>query len=446
MILPRLAVGTIQPEADATCLTWALLRAFETIGCRVQDFRSQSTFVPCDGVLPITGREQRHLDSWVMNRATCERLIQWNMRDADLALIEGPYDAAHRSAADQPETPRRGGSLDQLCEWLDVPRLLVVDVDRLHPCDLRPPPFPVRGILLDRFGSDDEYAYWATLLETVWGAPVWGGLPRVDQLRAHLARPPVGERPEPDVLHQLGAALGSRSSLDAMLDAATRSMPGSYPLEGPCASQGLAGLRVAVAFDEAFHCYFPDVLDALEAMGAELHMFSPLRSATLPDRTDLLYLGCGRIDRFADELAANHCLKQEIHRFVALGGRVYAECSGLAYLCRQVVVAGRRYAMIGALPALASLGTGQAHPYPVNVTLNDHTWLARAGQELRGYANPLWHVSPWGGLRDLAAGHPQGELFAYRNVIASRMHINFAAHPRSLQHLVHPLRGSKSST
>jgi hypothetical protein len=69
--------------------------------------------------------------------------------------------------------------------------------------------------------------------------------------------------------------------------------------------------------------------------------------------------------------------------------------------------------------------------------------MGEAYQELRGYLNSTWHISSWGGVCDLALQtEHQGDLVVQRNVIASRLNINFAAQPRFLQRFPSPAPAS----
>ena len=92
---------------------------------------------------------------------------------------------------------------------------------------------------------------------------------------------------------------------------------------------------MAYAQDEAFGGYFPDTIEALEALGADLVEFSPLRDEALPDGVGLVMIGCGLPDHHADELASNHSMIAALGEHVCLGRRIYSEGGGTAYLGRR---------------------------------------------------------------------------------------------------------------
>ena len=93
--------------------------------------------------------------------------------------------------------------------------------------------------------------------------------------------------------------------------------------------------------------------------------FSPLGDERLPDGTDIVYLGCGHPERFAQALSENQCLAAGLRQHVCIGQRLYAEGGGLAYLCEQIELAdGRRFAMSGVLPAIGAKIADAAVRYP----------------------------------------------------------------------------------
>jgi cobyrinic acid a,c-diamide synthase len=204
----------------------------------------------------------------------------------------------------------------------------------------------------------------------------------------------------------------------------------------PASSDG--ALQVAVAYDEAFQHYFVDALDALEAGGAVLRTFSPLRDESLPEGADLVVLGSGRLEQYASRLALNHCLLESLRRYIAEGGRVYAEAGGLAYLSESLELGeGRRWPMVGALPLTARHRGSSLAAEPVELVTSATCWLARRGTPLRGYRDDQWDFQRRGPLYEIAGHGPDHLAIAGRhNIVGSRLHLHFAALPGLLENLL----------
>ncbi len=164
--LPRVALGTVQPEAEVEFVSWALMELLSRHGCQVQHFTARCCLTAIPGAITATGLGSRHLDSWLMTREMCRELLARGMGESELALVEGRYDVARPAGCS-------GGSLDQLCQWLDLPRLVVLDVRRLDSCQLPPRP-AVDGLILDGIDGAADLSRWQTALESFWGVPVLG--------------------------------------------------------------------------------------------------------------------------------------------------------------------------------------------------------------------------------------------------------------------------------
>src|SRR6185369_4906088 len=98
----------------------------------------------------------------------------------------------------------------------------------------------------------------------------------------------------------------------------------ALPAPLPIGAMPFSGVRIAIAFDDCFHCYFPDTLEQLELQGALVRDFSPLRDEALPHDTDIVYLGCGHPERYAGALGENHCLMTALRNHLCSGKRIYA--------------------------------------------------------------------------------------------------------------------------
>lgn len=445
--LPRVAVGTIQPQAQREPIVWGLLAALHAAGQDVCQFHSTTCPTDHDAARSLTSSGSRHLDSWAMSRTSCLRALYRTTSHTEFAVVEGNF-----SPVAAPVAEPLGSSLSTLCDWLDLPRIAVVDLDALDPCRIPQPPPRLDGLLLDRAKGAVHAAYWQTTLEALWKAPVLGWLDRADSLRSLCRTLPDGRDPSPALCGALGRRLAANLRWDKLLALADRSPLPTLPIDHLGWELPDGPLRIAVAYDEDFCGYFPDTLDLLEEAGAELCDFSPLHSGAIPDGADVVYIGCGHPERQPDVLAGNHCLRQSLQSHAARGGRIYAEGSGLAYLCRELVLphgqdgaggqegAGeRRIPMSGLLPAAAHWSPTAAPPQPVELCLRMGSWMIEAGATIRGYRQRSWRIEPTGPL-DKYAQHPQQRLdvIGCDNVIGSQIALNLAANEHLLRRFVHP--------
>lgn len=460
--LPRVAVGTFQADAETQPAAWALMDLLSRGGAQLQHFHSRGCFLPLNAALAVTGLNTRYLDSWLMSREVCRETFVHGSAGCDLALVEGRFDSPF-----SPET-LPGSRLDVLCDWLDLPRIVVLDVSRLTDCELPERPDQVDGVLLDRVASPGEAIRVQTCLEALWDVPVLGALDMRAPLEEALAQIPRGSSPPRDVCRRLGdqlACFGRAERIRAI--AGRRDFPPVHPaLFAPAGERLLARNRegrrekagqhpptVAVAFDAAFNCYFPDTLDLLELYGAKVVDFSPLRDEVLPE-ADVVYLGCGHPEFQAEALAGNHCMLLALRNHIRGGRRVYAEGGGMAYLCERLETSkGELVPMLGVLPAVARLNRRRTPVQPVEVTLAKHNWLGRAGTKLRGYLNSNWSLEPTGSLGECLteSGH-EHDLLVQFQVVASRIHLNFAAQAGMLDRFFCPpfakpaLAGSRTTS
>src|SRR5205823_9026331 len=139
-------------------------------------------------------------------------------------------------------------------------------------------------------------------------------------------------------------------------------------------------VRVAVAAGPAFSFRYRENLESLEAAGAELQEFDPLREETLPEGAEALYLGGGFPEVYAAELAENRPLREEVAALAGAGLPIVAECGGLLYLARELD--GRE--MCGVLPTAARMTDRLTLGYREAMALTDSPLCSR-GQRVRGH-------------------------------------------------------------
>jgi cobyrinic acid a,c-diamide synthase len=194
------------------------------------------------------------------------------------------------------------------------------------------------------------------------------------------------------------------------------------------------GFRVAYAQDDAFGRYFPDTLEALEALGAELVEFSTIRDECLPDGVDLVMIGCGLPDQHADELAANLSMIAALRAHVCLGRRIYSEGGGTAYLGRRMLINGRSVPGAGIYAFDAELQPEIKPPTPVTRTLLHDSWMGARGTTVRGYRSNRWHLIPsverFGCPACFGELTAEGDWFFHHHAVGSLLHLHLVALPQ----------------
>ena len=107
--------------------------------------------------------------------------------------------------------------------------------------------------------------------------------------------------------------------------------------------------RIGVLRDSAFQFYYPENIDALSDEDAEVVFVSPLKDRKLLD-LDALYIGGGFPETHARELAESKAYRDKIKVLAEAGTPIYAECGGLMYLGKSLLLNGKTYPMVNVFP------------------------------------------------------------------------------------------------
>lgn len=205
----------------------------------------------------------------------------------------------------------------------------------------------VSGILLNDC-SEKLYKMLKALLERETGLPVLGYLPHLPQAAVESRHLGLKTADEIADLQEKIALLADALVLDWQRLAVLTEKPAPEALPGAAAP---TSVRIAVAKDEAFCFTYAETLESLQAAGAELCYFSPLRDAALPQHIGGLYLPGGYPELYAAQLAANTAMRCAINTAVQRGLPTVAECGGFLYLGQTLEDdAGTAHPMAGVLP------------------------------------------------------------------------------------------------
>jgi cobyrinic acid a,c-diamide synthase len=144
--------------------------------------------------------------------------------------------------------------------------------------------------------------------------------------------------------------------------------------------------------DQAFSFYYPENLESLKQQGARLVRISPAEEESVPDHLHGLYIGGGFPEVHAPKLASNASFAASLRAKVAAGFPVFAECGGLMYLARELVVDNAVYPMANCLDlVIRQERRPQGHGYEVG-TVDRGNPFFEVGTRLKGHEFHYSHI------------------------------------------------------
>jgi cobyrinic acid a,c-diamide synthase len=450
---PRLLIGGVSSGVGKTTFTLGLCRALARRGLEVRVFKCGPDYLDPTYHRAASGHAVHNLDSWLMSQAAISSTFVRNA--GAVSLIEGVmglFDGA--SPTDST------GSSAEISRILGAPVILVCDASGMarsvaalvHGFASFEPGVSLGGIVCNRVGSAGhlELLRRACALSPVSLPPVLGGLikdaaPRFPE--RHLGLHSALELElEPSI--QAWADQVERSCDVAALLALAESAPALTALDFDREPKP-AACRIAVARDAAFHFYYEANLRLLEAAGAELVPFSPLRDESLPD-VDGVYIGGGYPELHAQELAANLQLLAQLRQMAAASKPIYAECGGLMYLARTLVTLdGNPHQLVGLIDGTVYMTDRlQALGY-VEVETQVPTPLGPSGTRFRGHQFRYSRFEPRApanayAMRIARTGAVLQEGHLAPCVLASYVHAHWASNPQIAESFVRACTASRA--
>ncbi|NDJ19285.1 cobyrinate a,c-diamide synthase [Myxacorys almedinensis] len=423
-----------------TTVTLSLLAALRQEGSVVQSFKVGPDYIDPMFHSDVTGRACRNLDPVLTSERYVQQCFSTHSQSADYALVEGVM-GLFDGAAGTPDF----ASTAHIARLLDAPILFVVDCSRLSQSIAAiiygyrsfDPRLQFAGVVLNRVGSDRHLDLLTAAIAPL-NIPVLGVLRRDDHIQIpdrHLGLVPTGELKELNALIDRFAHVGQTCFDWSLLKPLFRTSAATCaPPVAVCSS-----VRLAIARDAAFNFYYPDNLELLQHLGAELVPWSPMQDAELPAEIGGLYFGGGFPEVFAQELADNQTMRTSVKAAIAAGMPTYAECGGLMYLCDRVTDFGdRSFPMVGTLPTTAVMGKRLTLGYRRARALHN-TPLLPQGAIVQGHEfhrshlaiapdHPLFEFSsPYS---TAAASCPTSEGWHLPHLHASYLHLHWGATPK----------------
>ena len=325
---PALLVSAPASGQGKTLTTAALARAWRDAGLRVQVFKCGPDFLDPMILAVASGQPVYTLDLGMCGEADVHERLFRAAQESDVILIEGVmglFDGQPSSA--------------DIATRFGIPVALTIDASAMAQTFgalaagllAYDPAIRAAGAIANNVGS----AGHAELLRKSLPGHIawWGTLPQDERYRLperHLGLHQAHEIVDLESRIARAAATLAEGNTPPLPPAVTLEAPELPPLP-PL----LAGKTIAIARDEAFCFLYPANLDCLQAMGARLAFFSPLKDSMLP-RADAIWLPGGYPELHMATLSANHAMRASLHHALANGMPILAECGGMMALSATI--------------------------------------------------------------------------------------------------------------
>ncbi len=445
--IPRIVISGLRGGSGKTILSLSLIASWRKKGLKIIPFKKGADYIDAGWLAKAAGVPCYNLDLFMM---TPEQVVQSfisHSKKAQIAVIEGNrglYDGVdHRGTY----------STAELAKLLNATVILAVDCTKatntiaamVLGCQKMDPKVSIGGVVLNQVATSRQESLIRKAIDEKCKIPVLGSIPRLKKdpfPERHMGLTPFQEHRDIEKALATATEIGEKYlDIDSIWKIANeagtiRQNPEhrlkKSEIKNPKSKIRSSQLRIGVIRDSAFQFYYQENFEELEKRGAKLIEVSPLREKQLPD-IDALYIGGGFPETHAIALADNVSFKKSLLKAVEKGLPVYAECGGLMYLGKSLILKNSTYLMAGIFPIVFSLQKKpQAHGYtiievektnpyfPKGSILKGHEFHYSSVIELkenRTYAMVL-KVQRGKGIKDGMDG------ICYKNVLATYTHLH----------------------
>jgi cobyrinic acid a,c-diamide synthase len=446
---PRIVITGLRGGSGKTIVSLAIASLMLSQGKKVIPFKKGPDYIDAGWLAKASGNPCYNLDLFMMTPDQAAASFVIHAEREALSLIEG-----NRGLYDGVDA---GGTFStaELAKLLRAPVVIVVDCTKstttvaalVMGCMKMDPEVRIGGVILNRVATGRQENVIREAIRDFCGIPVLGAVPRLESdpiPERHMGLTPFQEHKDmASSLESVRTIAGKYLDMEAILQVAGTGgkLPGFDVTAIAGEKKGISGEslrpRIGVIRDSAFQFYYEENFEALCSRGAELVEVSPLAMQALPD-IDALYIGGGFPETHAISLAENALFRDSLIDRIEQGLPVYAECGGLMYLGRRIVIDGKEFPMAGVLPVSFSMDRRpRAHGYSV-VGISGENPFFSVGTELKGHEFHYSYVTEFeGDMSDFAFDVRRGrgildnkDGLCYKNVLAAYTHLHAIGSPQ----------------
>ncbi|MFC9598210.1 cobyrinate a,c-diamide synthase [Peribacillus butanolivorans] len=443
----RLVIAGTGSGVGKTTLTIGIMAALQKKGYTVQGFKCGPDYIDPTYHTAVTGRTSRNLDSWMFEHDIVREILNKASVGADISIIEGVM-----GFFDGKNPLSNTGSTAEISMITESPVLLIVNcasmarsaaaiVKGFQAFSTGP---NIIGVIANQVGSEGHYKIVKAAIEQECDVPVMGYMKReldIDIPSRHLGLIPAIERGELEPFFDKLAHLVMETIDIEQLYLLAKTSTISSGNSGIFQSSSKKDVCIAVAKDAAFNFYYQENLELLEAKGANIKYFSPLKGDEVPLDADGLYLGGGFPEEFADELSRNEIAIKSIRNAIEKGLPTLAECGGFMFLSKSIETTfGEKYPMAGLIPGRIKMQKKLAALGYREITGTESNFLIKDCEQAKGHE---FHYSTFESDDVLPHAYEAKGRFGSKkeggiigNLVAGYTHFHFASNPKLVENWI----------
>ncbi len=439
MNIPRLVIAGLSGDSGKTLVSLSLSAFLQSKGEKLSVFKKGPDYIDAAWLAYAAGHVCYNLDTFLMDKGDIITSFISHSHNTEIAIIEG-----NRGLFDGKDI-KGTHSTAELAKLLKTPVVLVVDVTKMtrttaaiiNGCKDFDPDLILAGVILNNVAGKRHQEIVTKTITEFCKLPVLGAIPKLGKKAKlipgrHLGLIPPTEFSSneelPSILSEIAEKYLNVNELKKIAKYASEISVSLNTNENIKSCD--KDVKIGYFNDSVFTFYYPDNLEALQELGAELVPISSIKDNKLP-QIDALYIGGGFPETHAKQLSANRELMVEINNKAHLGLPVYAECGGLIYLCNSLKWNDESFPMTGLFDIDLQMNEKPiGHGY-TEIKIDQPNSYFKTGETLRGhefhYSGPAVSLDNQLGCMAMSKGAGLGNKrdgLVYKNVIASYTHLH----------------------
>lgn len=405
---PGVIISALRGGSGKTLISIGIIAAWNKLKKKIAPFKKGPDYIDAGWLSLAAGRPCYNLDTFLIQEENILKSFTCHSLNADFVVIEG-----NRGLYDGIDS--KGSTCTaELAKLLGLPVILCIDCTKstrtmaaaVLGCARFDPDVNIKGIILNKVAGSRHEKILQKTIEAYCNIPVVGALPKINENifpERHMGLVPTPEHTwAADSIDKAAQIAESYINFDALTGIATSGInhlrlkslcpdaPLTVALNDRISKTESSEIKVQPApligifKDSAFQFYYPENIEALKLAGAKTVFISPLKDDEFPD-VDALYIGGGFPETHAKKLANNKIFLDKLKKLAMAGLPIYAECGGLMFLGKEIVVEGIAYKMAGILPISFGLSAKpQGHGYTIALVEKKNPFF-KVGTILKGH-------------------------------------------------------------